>query len=90
MQGSGSEIGDELQLSFGISGSSGNGKHSHAFRSVLKTESAGKHSVAGRVLEDITGAQAYHVEASCNGVGPFVKVFLCVKNHSRITGCATG
>ena len=54
VQGGGSEIGDEFQLAFGVSGSGRYSQHSQPFSTILKAQPAGEHSIAGRVLENIS------------------------------------
>ena len=90
MQGRCAEIGDELDLPFGVSGSSRNGEHAQAFGTVLKAQTAGEHAVAGRVLEDVSLAQSDHIEAAGYGVGPFVKVVLCVQDDGGSAGGTAG
>ena len=54
VQGGGPEIGDEFQLEFGVSGSGRYSQHSQPFSTILKAQPAGEHSIAGRVLGNIS------------------------------------
>ena len=88
MKSRSAEIGNELYLPFGVACGSRNGKHSQPLRAVLESQAAGEHSVARGVLENVARAQANHVKATRNGVGPFVEVALRVQDYGRRAGCA--
>ena len=72
----GAEVREELQLTQGVAGRCGDGKHAHLLGAVLEAESAGEHPVARCVLENVLGTAAHHPQAAGDGIGPFVQVLL--------------
>ena len=82
------EVLDELDLPCRVACCSGHGEHSHLLGTILKTQSSGEHTVASRVLEDILRTATHHPQTAGYGIGPFVKVLLCVEYHGRVA-CGT-
>ena len=88
MQSCSAKIGNELQLSLGISRSSRNSHHSKTLRTILETQSASKHSVSRRILEHIPRTQTHHMQTPCYRIGPLIQILLCMDNYSRVS-CST-
>ena len=86
----GAEVREELQLPQRVARRRGDGEHSQFLRSVLESEPAGEHAVAGSVLEHVLGPAAHHPEASRHGVGPLVQVLCSVQDDRRVSGGAAG
>ena len=70
VQTGGTEILDEHDLSLGVTGSSGHRGGSQLLGSILEAQSAGEHTVAGGVLENIRVAASHHVHVTGDHVGP--------------------
>lgn len=81
------EIGDELDLAFGIAGRGGHREHAQPLGPVLESQPARKHAVSRRVLEDIARAQPHHIEAARHGIGPLVEIPLRMQYHRGCTRC---
>ena len=90
MQSRGTEIGDELDLAFGIACRCGNSQHPQAFSPILEPQSSSKHAVARRILENIALAESHHIQAAGHGVGPFLQIVLRVQNDGRSARGTTG
>ena len=84
MNGGSAEVLNELYLSERVARCCWHGESTESLRTVLESESASKHAVARRVLEDIVRTEANHPEASSHSVGPFVYVLLRVQNDGWI------
>ena len=90
MKSGGTKVGDKLNLPLGIAGSSRNSQHTQTFGTILEAQSSGKHTVAGRVLKNISLTQSHHIQTARHGIGPFFQIVLCVQNHGRSSCGATG
>ena len=66
------EIGDEFDLPFGVSRRRRDGQRAESLSSVLEAQSAGKHAVARRVLEDVRIPEPYHIHTAGHLVRPLV------------------
>ena len=88
MQGSSTEVCDELYVSLAVTGTCGNGECTQTFCGILYAETAGKHTITGSVLYDVGVAQTYAVHGTCHGIGPLVKVFLSMKDNGGVA-CGT-
>ena len=90
MYGGGAEVRHEFYLSQRIACRGRDGKHSESFRAILEAQSSGEHTVSGRVLEDVIGAQTYHPQVSRHLVSPLVEVLLRVEYYGRVSRSTRG
>ena len=90
MKSGSTKVSDKLNLPLGIAGSSRNSQHTQTFGTILETQATGKHTVAGRILENISFTQPHHIQTACYGIGPLFQIVLCVQNHGRSTCGTTG
>ena len=90
MKSGSTKVGDKLNLPLGIAGSSWNSQHTQTFGTILEAQSSGKHTVAGRVLKNISLTQPHHIQTACYGISPFFQIVLCVQNHGRSSCGTTG
>ena len=74
MKSGGTKVSDKLNLPLGIAGSSRNSQH----------------TVAGRILKNISLTQSHHIQTARYGIGPFLQIVLCVQNHGRSSCGTTG
>ena len=89
MNGCCSEILDELNLTESITGCCRNRKCAKTLSTQLEAQATSKHTIAGRVLEDIVFTQTYHVQTTGNSISPFINILLSMEYNRRITCCAT-
>ena len=90
MKSSSTKVSDKLNLPLGIASSSWDSQHTQTFGTILETQATGKHTVARRVLEDISFTQSHHIQTACYGIGPFFQIVLCMQNHGRSSCGTTG
>ena len=86
----GAEVREELELAQGIAGGGRDREHPHPLGPVLEAETAGEHPVPGRVLEHVLRTAAHHPQATGDGFGPRLQVFLRVQDDRGIAGSAAG
>ena len=88
MYGGSTEVLDELYLPQGVTCCGRHGEHPQFLGSILESQTASEHSVAGGILEDIIGTQAYHPQISGHLVCPLVQVLLGMENDGGVTRSA--
>ena len=81
---------DKLDLTLGVTSC---GRHRHRTQplsTILEAETAGKHTIAGRVLEHVALTAAHHIEVAGNHIGPRADIVLGIDNDTGITCGTTG
>ena len=90
METGGAEVLDELDLTLGVAGSSGNCHSSQPLCTVLEAQSASEHTIARGVLEHVALATAHHIQVAGNHVGPRADVVLRIDYDTGVASSTAG